>query len=107
MSEHPEYLDELVMHIDLIDENMEEAKWIMKEGIYLRDDSVKQLPFCDIIIGYEDYGVPAELKHSKKQRGHARQQIESGRQYLESVGLDVPYGKFVLYPEFDYELIEF
>lgn len=95
---HDAYLDELVFRLTEIDENPRKIQWIMKDGIWLKDDSLAYYKMCDLLLAYQDYIIPVELKGSKKKRTNAIEQIISGAEFARQVlHYTVPYGKFVVY----------
>jgi CRISPR/Cas system-associated exonuclease Cas4 (RecB family) len=102
---HNYFLDELVNRLKEINEDKKQIKWIMKDGIWLKEDSYRRNKLCDLLLAYYDgTGVPVELKGSKKKRQTAITQLEYGKVMLEDVfGLKVNYGKFVIYRSGDYE----
>lgn len=94
---HDYYLDELVNQLELIGENRREIRWIMKDGIW-QPDGFERKKLCDLICVYKDRVVPIELKGSRKKRKKAREQIQSGMDFAKyELGMDAPYGKFVVY----------
>lgn len=96
---HDYFLDTLIDKMHLIDENLEEISWIMKNGIYLRDCSKKRKKLCDLIMGYQQHGVVCvELKGSRSKRSYAIEQLKSSREFVEDeLGLIVVRSKFVVY----------
>jgi len=108
---HEAYLDELVYSLDKIDESRKDVRTILKGPIWFSEQSSRQKSLCDMILIYEDYGVPLELKGSKHKRRKALKQINQGKKWLEEFmpELDVPYGKFVTYGKtaYGYELVPF
>lgn len=103
---HSKSLDYLVSHLNVIGENRKKTKWIMKEGIWLKHNSLNQKPFCDIICVYEEYGVPIELKGSFSHSKQARYQLRQGKEFIhDELGLDCPYGKIVIYPSFEFRQV--
>ena len=49
MDMHTYYLDELVNKLSKIGENKEDIRWIIKEGIWIKENSFSQYPLCDFI----------------------------------------------------------
>jgi hypothetical protein len=95
---HDRYLNELCWRLKDIDEDIYKVKWIMKDGIWMVDNSVDMRELCDLIIVYDGYGVPVELKGSMDKRNKATSQITSGSRFItDELGLDCSYGKFVVY----------
>ena len=108
MNKHDYYLDMLVNHVDIIDEDG--LRWMMKNCIWRPNGSDKKM--CDLICVHSDNAIPIEMKGNTRYRDYAMLQILSGRAFIEDeLGMDCPYGKFVLYPngggKFSYERIEF
>ena len=96
---HDTYLDDLVTHLEDIGENRKHIKWIMKDGIWMSNKSYEHNQLCDLIVVYYDgYGIPIELKGSSSKRPKALKQIFSGKKFITNeLGLDCPYGKIVIY----------
>jgi hypothetical protein len=96
---HDSYLEKLVTNLHKIKEDIKDIKWIMKDGIWMKDQSEDYNLLCDlIVVFYSGYGVPIELKGNKDKRLKAKKQILSGKKFIEEVlNLPVPRGKFVVY----------
>jgi hypothetical protein len=96
---HDRYLDELCWRLPEIDENPYKVKWILKDGIWMPEDSVDRIELCDLVLAYYDgHGVPIELKGDHSKRNKAISQIQSGKRFIEDVlDMDCCYGKFVVY----------
>lgn len=78
-SPHEYYLDNLVNNLHKVDEDIRNACWIMKEGLYLKNNSENQKKLCDLIIGYYNNSVSLiELKGTKNKKDKARIQLYSG-----------------------------
>ena len=108
---HEAYLDELVYNLDAVGESRGDVLTIIKGPIWFSRQSSRQKSLCDMILIYEDYGVPMELKGSKYKRRKALRQINKGKEWLNEFfpDLDVPYGKFITYGKttYGYELVPF
>ena len=104
-NKHNKYLEELIYHLATIEEPAEQVQWIMKDGIWFKESmDCDRKKFCDLLIMYQDYGVPVELKGSRHKREHALAQINNGRLFIENIlHLPVPYGKFVTYEHHSYQ----
>ena len=96
---HDTYLEDLVTHLEDIGEDKKGIQWIMKDGIWMPDDTVAYNQLCDLIlVYYNGTGIPVELKGSSRKRDKALIQIESGRKFITDVlGLECPHGKIVIY----------
>lgn len=106
---HDEYLDKLVGHLEWIDEPMEQIEWVMSDGLWMPRGTKNEQPLCDIIAGrYDQTGLLAELKRSRTNKSHARQQLFNGRDFMNRRGYNCQEGKFVTYGtgKFEYEIIE-
>lgn len=101
---HDQYLENLVSKLDLIGEDRKKIKWVMKDGIWQKEDSLNAEKLCDIIISYYgDFCVPIELKGSFSKARRAKDQIKSGKKFIESVlNLRADYGKVVVYSSHGY-----
>jgi len=94
---HTKTLDYLTKHLNEIDEDPFGIRWIMREGIWMPDDSVDYSPFPDLIVGYDEYAVPVELKLSYKHKDHAVKQLEEGKRWVEEhTNKYCQCGKFVM-----------
>lgn len=94
---HDGYLNDLIAHLDTIGERKEGIKWIMKDGIWLREDGQRKT-LCDLIVVYEGFGVPIELKGSIAKKYKAEIQLRSGAAFIRrELGLRTDYGVFVVY----------
>jgi hypothetical protein len=96
---HDYFLDRLIDNLEDIGEDPYRVKWMMKDGIWMPDNSTSRFKFCDLIlIYYDDYGIPIELKGGSDKKSNGVKQIISGREFIEDeLNLDCPYGKFVTY----------
>ena len=96
---HRYHLDHLVDNLQIIGEDPHDIAWVMKEGVWLRDNSTNRNKFCDIIAVYQNgLAVPIELKSSNADLVYAQVQIDQGRMFIEDVlGLTVEHGKLVTY----------
>jgi len=96
---HDLNLEKLVSHLDFIGEDREKIEWVMKDGLWMPDKSIKKNTLCDlIIVKYDGTGVPVELKRSKTNYSHAKHQIYSGRDFIiNRLNKQCHYGKFVTY----------
>jgi hypothetical protein len=103
---HDQYLENLIYHLENVGEDKRDVQWIMKDGIWQKDKNVPMTyaKLCDIIsIYHSGYATPIELKGSKKQGPKAKEQILSGREFIEDVlKLPVLYGKLVVYSKNGY-----
>lgn len=97
---HSFYLDQLIDRFYLIGEDKRDFQWIMKEGIWLKQDSYEQNSLCDIVgVRYDGTGLVVELKGSKRKKSCAECQLYKGVDFLRDViGVDKRIDKkFVLY----------
>jgi len=98
---HDMYLENLVNNLQSIDESISNVKWIIKDGKWFVPNTNIQRKFCDLILIYDTYGVPVELKGSYVKKHKAMEQLRSGKQFileeLAPLKLTVPYAKFVVY----------
>jgi hypothetical protein len=99
ITQHALCLDNIVNHINLIGENRHNVRWIMREGIWFLDQpTFSHRTFCDLIIAYDTYAVPVELKGSKCHADKAKEQVQAGREFIKDIlKLQCPYGKLVVY----------
>jgi len=95
---HDHYLNNLINRLYEVDENLYQMKWIMKDGVWLHEDSLDRHKLCDLICIYDGFGVPIELKGDKKKRNNAVEQIRSGQHFIrDELELECSYGRFVVY----------
>ena len=115
-SHHDLYLEELVNNLGEIGETPRELKYFIRDGIYRPEPYKNIIRFCDLILVYhpneihtQEYGVPVELKGSKRKRRSALEQLANGTRFItEELGIDSPHGKFVTYNKgmYEYEKIK-
>ncbi len=92
------FLEKLVHRLNEVREDKSKINWILKEGIWLQENSTNQQQMCDLILVYKRYAIPVELKGSFDKKNKAIQQIYQGKRFIqENLKLRVPYGKFVVY----------
>ena len=105
MDEHDQSLNDIINYPHKIGEQLDQISWVMKEGIWLREETNDQRKFCDIIFGYWDKtGVPIEYKNSPSRREHALKQLRNGILFLEEeLGVSARYGLFVWSDQGTYE----
>ena len=102
---HEMYLENLIDNLHYVGEDRKNIQWIIKDGVWKKENSFNKIKLGDLLIGYYDgHGMPIELKGSRKQISSAKIQITQGKEFLENVmGLFVPYGKIVIFDEGFYE----
>lgn len=104
---HSFYLDELIRNLDVVGENLKDARWVMKEGIYLRDNTSNYNKLCDLIIGYPGYASLIELKGSRVKKSKAVSQLLSGHDLVtKEMGYERTTMKVVYYSRGGYEYEE-
>lgn len=97
-NKHFETLDYITLHLDEILENPKKAIWVMKEGIWLQDGSICYNPFPDLIVAYDFFAVPVEVKATRKDKKRGIDQLVSGRRFIiTKLRLPCDYGKIVYY----------
>lgn len=97
-TEHDVHLERIVSHLELIGQTKRELKYCFPNVSFLFDG--RNLKFCDIVLAYDVYGVPIELKKSFGGKDKALEQMANGASFLErEMKLVVPYGKIVFYGE--------
>ncbi|NCN86345.1 hypothetical protein GW932_00785 [archaeon] len=109
-NDHDQYLENLVFHLEFLNEDKKDIQWIMKDGLWQKgNDRFDWKPLCDLIVIYNfGYGIPIELKGRWQAKPKAKQQICSGREFIEEVlKIPAPYGKVVVYTEKGYEYKKF
>ena len=75
---HDMYLDNLVKNLEQVGENRKEISWIMKDGLWMKEDSYNQYKLADLIcVYYKPYASGIELKSSTHGRSKAKKQLES------------------------------
>lgn len=80
---HAFFLQRIVYDLSLINEDKYKTKWIMREGIYLQDDTLNNNKLSDLIIGYQDFNLSlVELKRSTKRRTKALEQLISSKELV-------------------------
>lgn len=96
---HEGYLERLIISLPQIGESPLRIKWIMKDGIWLKENSTERISLCDLIcVYYDNTGVPIELKGDKCHRTTAIRQLEQGANFiLNELKLECNYGRFVTY----------
>ncbi len=99
MRVHSKHLDRLISHLERIGERKKDVLWIGKEMIWKNFGENNPNKLCDIlIVYYGGMGVPVELKKSINEKSRAKEQILSGKRFLELIqDIEVPYGKMVIY----------
>jgi hypothetical protein len=110
---HSYYLQHLIYKLDKIGEDRNKVISIIKEPIWTPTNKITQHSLCDLILIYEDYDIPVELKKSLDKKSKAIRQLEAGKEYIQSVlGHEYGYGLFVAYntnrrniPEYEYKRI--
>lgn len=103
---HNKYLDKLATHLDIIGESLRDIKWILKDGIWLRENEVHRRSLCDLICVYSNKAIPIEFK-LEQNRSRAIQQINQGREFIEKeLKLKAPYGKYVRTKDYITEVIK-
>lgn len=96
--QHSMCLDHLIYNLEEIRESTHKAKWVMKEGVWFRNNSKELEVFPDLIVVYADYAVPIDAKRSKVGRSHGIDQLYKGFNFIEDeLKLVAPYGKLVYY----------
>jgi len=102
---HDFYLEELINNLNEIDEDKKKIKYIIKDGIWLRENSFERISLPDLIIIYYNHnGKPIELKGSKSKRAKAISQLKYGKIFIMTELLHyVEYGKIVYYHAGSYE----
>jgi len=108
MKTHAQALDSLVTQLHNIGEKSQDINWIMREGIWYRQDGTNT-PFCDLIVVYSNYAVPIELKHSSARHSHAIEQLKFGKNFIQQeLRKECDYGKVVYYdmPVFYFEKVK-
>ena len=96
---HDRFLEQLVGHLNMVDEVPENVSWILKEGIWLKHKSTAHRCFCDLVLFYENDNVSClELKSSPVMRHHAIEQLYSSRRFVrDCLGYEVTCLKVVYY----------
>ncbi|NCD07130.1 MAG: hypothetical protein EOL97_13515 [Spirochaetia bacterium] len=95
---HSHYLDNLLKNFNLINENILEMEWIMKEGILLANHSKNHRKLNDIIGGYYNgIGLNLELKGNVSKRSKAVEQLKNGYELLDKFGYKDIRSKVVYY----------
>jgi len=99
MQKHDQNLERIIKDLSLIDEDVMDVKFIMKEGIYLQDNSTFYKKMCDLLIGfYNEEGLCLELKRGESQSNKAILQLTSGRRLMrDTFGYDIVRGKIAYY----------
>lgn len=96
---HDYYLHKLCTQLDSIGLKQKRVDWIIKEGIWLKDNGYDRQSLCDLIIGYDNgKAYPVELKPYWNRYKKAVNQLMQGKDYIESVlQRETDYGIFVVY----------
>lgn len=83
MGRHENYLEQLIHNLDKVGEDPKQIKWIMRDGIYMPQDTLARNKLCDLVMAYWDneYSL-IELKGSRSKRGKAIQQLQSGEELV-------------------------
>ena len=96
---HKHYLEQLIHHLDYVDEYPKDIALICSEGFYLPYGGTNQNSLNDLILFYYDKSVSLiELKGSTSKRTKAIKQLQSGFELVtEVMGYDNVRGKIVYY----------
>lgn len=95
---HTDYLINLERRLHSIGEDRSSLVSIIREPIWFKVESRGFESLCDLILLYEDYAVPIELKGSKHKRSKAISQLNQGHKYCNDIlGYETDYGIFVVY----------
>lgn len=107
-SKHYKCLQRLEHHLNLIDEDSKLVRSVLIEPHWYRRNKCEEISLCDMIIMYDYFVVPVEVKCSLAKRDKALQQIWNGLHYAKEIlGYKAPYGKFVTYNKrINYEKIQ-
>lgn len=110
MNKHDVHLERIVNNMSMIDEDKKDFKFIFTNGIYLCMMSENLRKMCDIFAGYNDGSIfLGELKGSYVRTEKAIQQLLSGKELAESLGLVVKTMKFIVYhgmDDYEYMVVE-
>ena len=106
---HTHYLHEFVRQANLepafakVGKSLDELVGIITEPEYV-DHSMRHITMCDYLFLFDDcYCVPGELKGNKKQRKKAVSQLNSGKEFAETVLQQrVDSGLFIVYNRGEY-----
>ena len=98
-SHHTLALDDLVTHLQKIDEYPDNIEWIMREGIWTPHRNTSYSVFPDLILVYKDkHAIPVELKSVGYSGKHHLEQLRAGRDFiLNQLQLDCDYSKISRY----------
>ncbi len=95
---HNKTLEDIVKSPSLIGEDVNKLVSILREPIWYNINSQDYQKMCDIILIYDNYGIPVEVKGSDRYREKAIIQVYQGKKYIENIiGLPVPNGKIAYY----------
>ena len=96
---HTYALDDLVAHLQKVNEYPDNIQWIMREGIWTPDIDNTYKVFPDLILVYNnDRAVPVELKSINYKGKHHIDQLEAGRDFIHSeLNMDCDYGILARY----------
>lgn len=98
-ADHNRYLTNLEFHLDLVGESREDIVTVLKEPVWYKPGSAREESLCDIIIGYEDYYIPLELKGCRNKKSKAVKQLRQGHKFIDTIlqRENGDYGLFVVY----------
>lgn len=106
---HNLYLENLVANLSRIGEDSRRVRWIMKDGIWLKEGTTERNTLCDLIICYQDlHACAVELKGSRNKKHKAVLQVESGALFAREVlGYNPVVKKVVFYSNrgYNYEVV--
>ena len=96
---HDIHLDDLLRRLPQIGEDPNEINWIIREGIWTPHEHSKvHSVFPDLILVYQAYAVPVELKSSFAHRDHALDQLRAGYRFIrEELDKPCPHGTLVVH----------
>lgn len=101
---HFQYLTNLIKNFDKVDENINDMKFVFKEGSLYRKGNKNQYKLCDLLIGfYDNSSLALELKGSWDKRDRALKQVHNGALLLDSFGYTPIRKKIVIYGADGYE----
>ena len=101
---HDYFLDRLVANLSKIEENKKEVKWILKDGLWLQENSCNRLSLCDlIIIYYNNEGSAIELKRNIRKKSKAKLQCQQGKKFITNEGYEFKHAKLVIYNSNNYD----
>jgi len=80
---HDFYLDELINKFDEIDESKKDIAWIMRNGIWIRQNSINFLKMPDLIVyHYDNHYSIIELKGNLNKKEKAKVQLYNGENFV-------------------------